>query len=133
MCTSRYAYQAPSAMLRARRKDANVRPNRWLDKKSSRGMLYVPRIYENEELRLRTIEINAEVERGQGDIKKLKRQNEQLRRYGLLPHYRFLNIVMDGDVVEGEYYEEQEEEEEEEEQELYEDETQIEEVKEKRE
>jgi len=36
--------------------------------------------FENEELRLRTIEINAEVERGQGDIKKLKRQNEQLKR-----------------------------------------------------
>lgn len=37
--------------------------NKWfdprLDRKSSRGMLY-----ENEELRLRTININAEVERG---------------------------------------------------------------------
>ncbi|CAB3380453.1 Hypothetical predicted protein [Cloeon dipterum] len=75
MCTSRYSYQPPSNMMRARRKDASVRPNRWLDKKSSRGMLF-----ENEELRLRTIEINAEVERGQGDIKKLKRQNEQLKR-----------------------------------------------------
>ncbi|KAF9418649.1 hypothetical protein HW555_004615 [Spodoptera exigua] len=46
-----------------------------LDRKSSRGMLY-----ENEELRLRTININAEVERGQSDIKKLKRENEQLKR-----------------------------------------------------
>jgi hypothetical protein len=46
-------------MLRARRRDVNVKPNRRLDRKSSRGMLY-----ENEELRLRTININAEVERG---------------------------------------------------------------------
>ena len=46
-------------MLRARRKDCNVKPNRRLDKKSSRGMLY-----ENEELRMRTITINAEVEQG---------------------------------------------------------------------
>ncbi|XP_020300061.1 uncharacterized protein LOC109863849 isoform X2 [Pseudomyrmex gracilis] len=37
-------------------------------------------IYENEELRLRTIHINAEVEQGQNDIKKLRRENEQLRR-----------------------------------------------------
>uniref|UniRef100_A0A1A9ZE73 Uncharacterized protein n=1 Tax=Glossina pallidipes TaxID=7398 RepID=A0A1A9ZE73_GLOPL len=46
-----------------------------LDRKSSRGM-----IYENEELRLRTININAEVERGQSDIKRLKKENELLRR-----------------------------------------------------
>ncbi|XP_031637143.1 uncharacterized protein LOC116349721 isoform X2 [Contarinia nasturtii] len=45
-----------------------------LDRKSSRGM-----IYENEELRLRTININAEVERGQSDIKKLLRENYRLR------------------------------------------------------
>ncbi|KAF2880459.1 hypothetical protein ILUMI_25707 [Ignelater luminosus] len=62
-------------MLRTRRKDNNVKPNRRLDRKSSRGMLY-----ENEELRLKTININAEVERGQSDIKKLKRENDQLRR-----------------------------------------------------
>lgn len=37
-------------------------------------------IYENEELRLRTININAEVERGQSDIRKLRRENDQLRR-----------------------------------------------------
>lgn len=37
-------------------------------------------IYENEELRLRTININAEVERGQSDIRKLRRENEHLRR-----------------------------------------------------
>ncbi|KAL9897377.1 uncharacterized protein ACN2A1_007391 isoform 3-T4 [Glossina fuscipes fuscipes] len=37
-------------------------------------------IYENEELRLRTININAEVERGQSDIKRLKKENELLRR-----------------------------------------------------
>ncbi|XP_037966173.2 uncharacterized protein LOC105395957 isoform X1 [Plutella xylostella] len=64
-----------SSMLRTRRKDVNLKPNRKLDRKSSRGMLY-----ENEELRLRTININAEVERGQSDIKKLKRENEQLKR-----------------------------------------------------
>ncbi|XP_072945919.1 uncharacterized protein [Epargyreus clarus] len=64
-----------ASMLRTRRKDVNVKPNRKLDRKSSRGMLY-----ENEELRLRTININAEVERGQSDIKKLKRENEQLKR-----------------------------------------------------
>lgn len=62
-------------MLRARKKDARIKPNRKLDKRSSRGMLY-----ENEELRLRTIEINAEVERGQTDIKKLRKENEHLRR-----------------------------------------------------
>ncbi|KAF5272054.1 hypothetical protein FQR65_LT05036 [Abscondita terminalis] len=62
-------------MLRTRRRDNNVKPNRRLDRKSSRGMLY-----ENEELRLKTININAEVERGQSDIKKLKRENDQLRR-----------------------------------------------------
>ena len=62
-------------MLRARKKDARIKPNRKLDKRSSRGMLY-----ENEELRLRTIEINAEVERGQTDIKKLRRENDHLRR-----------------------------------------------------
>ncbi|GLV36758.1 uncharacterized protein CBL_02407 [Carabus blaptoides fortunei] len=64
-----------SAMLRTRRRDVNVKPNRRLDRKSSRGM-----IYENEELRLRTININAEIERGQSDIKKLRRENEQLRK-----------------------------------------------------
>ncbi|KRT86225.1 hypothetical protein AMK59_2268, partial [Oryctes borbonicus] len=41
-------------MLRTRRRDNNVKPNRKLDRKSSRGM-----IYENEELRLKTININA--------------------------------------------------------------------------
>ncbi|XP_071449528.1 uncharacterized protein [Hetaerina americana] len=62
-------------MLRSRKKDANIKPNRKLDKRSSRGMLF-----ENEELRLRTIEINAEVERGQCDLKKLRRENQRLRR-----------------------------------------------------
>lgn len=62
-------------MLRSRRRDANVKPNRVLDRNSSRGM-----IYENEELRLRTININAEIERGQSDIKKLRRENDHLRR-----------------------------------------------------
>ncbi|XP_046400017.1 C-Jun-amino-terminal kinase-interacting protein 2-like [Ischnura elegans] len=62
-------------MLRSRKKDANLKPNRKLDKRSSRGMLF-----ENEELRMRTIEINAEVERGQCDLKKLRRENQRLRR-----------------------------------------------------
>nr|XP_031834142.1 uncharacterized protein LOC116427669 isoform X1 [Nomia melanderi]XP_031834143.1 uncharacterized protein LOC116427669 isoform X1 [Nomia melanderi] len=64
-----------AGMLRTRRRDVSVKPNRKLDRKSSRGM-----IYENEELRLRTIHINAEVEQGQNDIKKLRKENEQLRR-----------------------------------------------------
>ncbi|KRF79076.1 uncharacterized protein Dvir_GJ10083, isoform F [Drosophila virilis] len=62
-------------MLRERRRHAHYKLNSRLDRKSSRGM-----IYENEELRLRTININAEVERGQSDIKRLRRENEQLRR-----------------------------------------------------
>lgn len=59
-----------------------------MDRKSSRGM-----IYENEELRLRTININAEVERGQSDIRKLRRENEQLRReiWSLRDEYDRLN------------------------------------------
>ncbi|XP_059058694.1 uncharacterized protein LOC131852073 isoform X3 [Achroia grisella] len=73
-----------ASMLRTRRKDVNVKPNRKLDRKSSRGMLY-----ENEELRLRTININAEVERGQSDIKKLKRENEQLKREILALRYEY--------------------------------------------
>ncbi|XP_034131995.1 SH3 domain-containing protein C23A1.17 isoform X9 [Drosophila guanche] len=62
-------------MLVGRRSPWQPLTNRRLDRKSSRGM-----IYENEELRLRTININAEVERGQSDIKRLRRENEQLRR-----------------------------------------------------
>ncbi|XP_037808375.1 uncharacterized protein LOC119601490 isoform X5 [Lucilia sericata] len=58
-----------------RRRHAHYKLNTRLDRKSSRGM-----IYENEELRLRTININAEVERGQTDIKRLRKENEQLRR-----------------------------------------------------
>ncbi|CAH2005749.1 unnamed protein product [Acanthoscelides obtectus] len=69
------------SMLRTRRRDVNLKPNRRdarlsrLDRKSSRGMLY-----ENEELRLKTININAEVESRQSDIKKLKRENEMLKK-----------------------------------------------------
>ncbi|CAG9853531.1 unnamed protein product [Phyllotreta striolata] len=65
----------PMNMLRTRRKDCNVKPNRRLDRKSSRGM-----IYENEELRLKTININAEVESRVSDIKKLKKENEMLKK-----------------------------------------------------
>ncbi|XP_050427155.1 uncharacterized protein LOC126837334 [Adelges cooleyi] len=64
-----------STVLRSRRRDASLKPNRTLDRTSSRGMLY-----ENEELRLRTININAEVEKGQYYIKKLRRENQQLKR-----------------------------------------------------
>ncbi|KRF79072.1 uncharacterized protein Dvir_GJ10083, isoform B [Drosophila virilis] len=62
-------------MLIGRRSQWQPLTEERLDRKSSRGM-----IYENEELRLRTININAEVERGQSDIKRLRRENEQLRR-----------------------------------------------------
>ncbi|KAE8743185.1 hypothetical protein FOCC_FOCC011214, partial [Frankliniella occidentalis] len=80
-----------SAMLRARRRDVNVKPNRRLDRSSTRGM-----IYENEELRLRTININAEVERSQDDIKKLRRENDQLRRelWGLRDEYDKLEALL---------------------------------------
>jgi hypothetical protein len=37
-------------------------------------------IYENEELRLRTIEISAEVDRGQSEVKKLRKENEMLKK-----------------------------------------------------
>ncbi|XP_017849181.1 proline-rich protein 36 isoform X5 [Drosophila busckii] len=60
---------------RSRKSNKRSEKSAKLDRKSSRGM-----IYENEELRLRTININAEVERGQSDIKRLRRENEQLRR-----------------------------------------------------
>ncbi|CAD7094073.1 unnamed protein product [Hermetia illucens] len=78
-------------MLRERRRHANYKPNRRLDRKSSRGM-----IYENEELRLRTININAEVERGQSDIRKLRRENEQLKReiWSLRDEYERINKKM---------------------------------------
>jgi len=48
-----------AGMLRTRRRDVSVKPNRKLDRKSSRGM-----IYEDGERRLRAIHINAEVEQG---------------------------------------------------------------------
>ncbi|XP_014604109.1 PREDICTED: uncharacterized protein LOC106786824 isoform X1 [Polistes canadensis] len=115
-------------MLRARRRDVSVKPNRKLDRKSSRGM-----IYENEELRLRTIHINAEVEQGQNDIKKLRRENEQLRReiWSLRDEYDKLEEILkrqknptesdesedrseeDDDVVHSDYSEENEQEDEE--------------------
>ncbi|XP_064540162.1 uncharacterized protein LOC135429675 isoform X6 [Drosophila montana] len=60
---------------RSRKSSKRSEKSAKLDRKSSRGM-----IYENEELRLRTININAEVERGQSDIKRLRRENEHLRR-----------------------------------------------------
>lgn len=37
-------------------------------------------IFENEELRLRTININAEVAEGQSNIRKLRSENDRLRR-----------------------------------------------------
>ncbi|EDW80514.2 uncharacterized protein Dwil_GK11576 [Drosophila willistoni] len=71
----RKSTQSSSPTKTKRRRHAHYKLNSRLDRKSSRGM-----IYENEELRLRTININAEVERGQSDIKRLRRENEQLRR-----------------------------------------------------
>ncbi|PSN51824.1 hypothetical protein C0J52_17684 [Blattella germanica] len=58
-----------SSMLRARRRDVNVKPNRRLDRKSSRG---------------------------QNDIKKLRRENEQLRReiWGLREEYDRLENLL---------------------------------------
>ncbi|KAF6202425.1 hypothetical protein GE061_004824 [Apolygus lucorum] len=46
------------AVLRARRSGVSVKPNRVLDKGSSRGM-----IYENEELRMRNINYNEELDK----------------------------------------------------------------------
>ncbi|XP_063233602.1 uncharacterized protein LOC134537261 [Bacillus rossius redtenbacheri] len=101
-----------SNMLRARRKDINVKPNRRLDRKSSRGMLF-----ENEELRLRTININAEVERGQSDIKKLRKENEHLRReiWGLRDEYDRLENLLKKKSAHGSEEEEGEDEDEDEE------------------
>ncbi len=62
-------------MHRQRKRDLNLKPNRVLDKRSSRGM-----IYENEELRLRTLAIQDDVDRGQNDIKKLRKENDHLKR-----------------------------------------------------
>ncbi|XP_034254272.1 protein bfr2 [Thrips palmi] len=80
-----------SSMMRARRRDVSVKPNRRLDRSSTRGM-----IYENEELRLRTINISAEVERSQDDVKKLRRENDQLRRelWGLRDEYDKLEALL---------------------------------------
>ncbi|XP_034660283.1 SH3 domain-containing protein C23A1.17 isoform X6 [Drosophila subobscura] len=69
------AKQTKTHYERSRKTNKRSEKSAKLDRKSSRGM-----IYENEELRLRTININAEVERGQSDIKRLRRENEQLRR-----------------------------------------------------
>ncbi|XP_063603467.1 uncharacterized protein LOC134779315 [Penaeus indicus] len=62
-------------MMRSKKKEGNLKPSRKLDKRSSRGVMF-----ENEELRLRTIEINAEVDRGQSDLRKLKKENETLKQ-----------------------------------------------------
>ncbi|XP_065206753.1 uncharacterized protein LOC135836085 isoform X2 [Planococcus citri] len=80
-----------NSMLRARRKDKDVKPNRHLDRTASRGMLY-----ENEDLRLRTININADLEKGQQYIKKLRRENNQLRReiWSLRDQYDKLENVL---------------------------------------
>ena len=73
-----------STMLRARRRDVNVKPNRRLDRKSSRGMLY-----ENEELRLRTININAEVERGNYALHVNKRRGQKhLAAWGVMSSFQ---------------------------------------------
>ncbi|XP_045590419.1 uncharacterized protein [Procambarus clarkii] len=84
-------------MMRSKKKEGNLKPSRKLDKRSSRGVMF-----ENEELRMRTIEINAEVDRGQSDLRKLKRENETLKQqvWTLRDEYDKLeNFVknMDGD------------------------------------
>ncbi|KAK4305434.1 hypothetical protein Pmani_019718 [Petrolisthes manimaculis] len=61
--------------MRSKKKEGALKPSRKLDKKSSRGVMF-----ENEGLRMRTIEINAEVDRGQSDLRKLKRENETLKQ-----------------------------------------------------
>ncbi|XP_063874451.1 uncharacterized protein LOC135107935 [Scylla paramamosain] len=61
--------------MRSRKKEGAVKPSRKLDKRSSRGVMF-----ENEELRMRTIEINAEVDRGQSDLRKLQRENQTLKQ-----------------------------------------------------
>ncbi|XP_054276445.1 mucin-5AC-like [Macrosteles quadrilineatus] len=101
-----------SSMLRARRRDVNVKPNRVLDRNSSRGM-----IYENEELRLRTININAEVEKGQHDIKKLRRENDQLRReiWNLRDEYDRLEAILKSKNISTDTEEEESEDEDEDE------------------
>lgn len=69
------AGRAPTTIMRSRKKEGAIKPSRKLDKRSSRGVMF-----ENEELRMRTIEINAEVDRGQSDLRKLKRENETLKQ-----------------------------------------------------
>lgn len=77
-------------------------------------------MFENEGLRLRTIEINAEVERGQSDLRKLKRENETLKQqvWTLRDEYDKLETLvkeMEDEQEEDEDDDEEEEEEEEEE------------------
>ncbi|KAK8739607.1 hypothetical protein OTU49_003423 [Cherax quadricarinatus] len=84
-------------MMRSKKKEGALKPSRKLDKRSSRGVMF-----ENEELRMRTIEINAEVDRGQSDLRKLKKENETLKQqvWTLRDEYDKLeNFVknMDGD------------------------------------
>ncbi|XP_068201002.1 uncharacterized protein [Palaemon carinicauda] len=62
-------------MMRSKKKEGAIKGTRKLDKRSSRGVMF-----ENEELRLRTIEINAEVDRGHSDLRKLKKENETLKQ-----------------------------------------------------
>ncbi|XP_061396548.1 mucin-2 [Musca vetustissima] len=61
-------------------------------------------VYENEELRLRTININAEVERGQSDIKRLRKENDHLRReiWSLRDEYDRLNKRFKSKFIEAE-------------------------------
>ncbi|XP_044003658.1 uncharacterized protein LOC122849127 isoform X2 [Aphidius gifuensis] len=79
-------------ILRARRRDFSQK----LNSKSSREM-----IYENEELRLKTMYINAEVEQGQNDIKKLRRENRQLKReiWFLREEYKKLEDILESERI----------------------------------
>ena len=51
------------------------KPRGKMDKRSSRGVMF-----ENEGLRMRSIEINAEVEKGHNDLRKLQKENQTLKQ-----------------------------------------------------
>ena len=51
------------------------KPSRSLDKKGSRGMMY-----ESDAMRMRSMDMSAEIDRGHSDLKKLKKENETLKQ-----------------------------------------------------
>ena len=64
---------------------------RKIDRRSSRGVMF-----ENEGLRMRSIDINAEVEKGHSDLRKLKKENETLKQqvWTLRDEYDKLETMM---------------------------------------